>query len=133
MRFQQHSDFLDRGEGFAVQQFVAQLAVEALLDPILPRAARIDVMGRGAAGLEPRLNLGSDELGAVVAADEPWERRAPGTAASEQRPFLFWVRDIADRRPRDFQEAAGPPLRQAAFCGVGDVASLLLDGIIGLG
>ena len=54
-------------------------------------------------------------------------------ALSEQRPLLFWVRDIADRRPRDFQEAAGPPLRQAAFCGVGDVASLLLDGIIGLG
>gem|GEM_PF-6011947 len=81
MRFQQHLGFWNGGKGFTIQQLVAQLAVEALLNPILPRAARINVMGRGAAGLKPRLNIGGDELWAIVAANE-----LRNTARQEQRP-----------------------------------------------
>lgn len=51
----------------------------------------------------------------------------------EQCPLLFWVRKIAGRRASHFQEAAGPPLRQAAFSSAGDAGALLLDRIVGLG
>lgn len=80
LRFQLRLRFLNGSEDFAVQELVAQLAVEALGEPVLPRAARVDVVRGGAALLQPALDFGGDELRPVVAADEAG--RAP---QSEQR------------------------------------------------
>lgn len=69
-----------RSKDFAVQQLVAQLAAEALGEPILSRAAWGDVVRRGATPGKPSLDLGSDELRAIMAAHE-----TRCAAQSEQR------------------------------------------------
>ena len=53
-------------EDFAVEQFVAQLSVEAFAISILPRAARFDVSGPGSDGRDPMSKGNGDELGAIV-------------------------------------------------------------------
>lgn len=66
-------------ERLHVQALIAQFAVEALAVPVLPGAARLDVMRGGPLLLQPVLQLPGDELRAVVAANEPW-----GTMQCEQ-------------------------------------------------
>ena len=53
-------------EDLAVEQFIAQLAVEALAIAILPRTARLDVSGLGSDGGDPIPERLGDELRAVV-------------------------------------------------------------------
>jgi hypothetical protein len=52
-------------EEFTVKAFIAQLVVEALNMPVLPRAPRLDVKRLDLLGLQPVLD---DKLGSVVAA-----------------------------------------------------------------
>jgi hypothetical protein len=53
-------------EEFTVQQFVAQLAVEAFAIAVLSRASRRDVGGVGANGGDPFSESKGDELRAVI-------------------------------------------------------------------
>ena len=72
MRFQPRLRFGNRDKNLTVKQFIAQLAVETLYKPVLPRAARINEVRSLSFLLEPVLNLGGNELGAIVAADKMW-------------------------------------------------------------
>jgi len=56
-------------EDLAVEQFIAQLAVEALAIAILPRAARFDVGGLGSNSGDPISECFGNELRSVVGAD----------------------------------------------------------------
>ena len=56
-------------EDLAVEQFVAQLAVEALAVAVLPRTAGLDVGGLGADRGDPFAQGDGDELRAVVGSD----------------------------------------------------------------
>jgi len=58
--------FAQRVEDLAVEQLVAQAGVEALDEPILPRAAGRDVGGFCPHGADPLLHRLGDELWAVV-------------------------------------------------------------------
>lgn len=60
---------LQRIEDFPVQQFVPQLAVEALVVAILPRAAGLDEQRRYAEPGKPATHDLSHELGPIVGAD----------------------------------------------------------------
>ena len=62
MRPEPHLGVGDGYKDLAVQQLIAQLAVEALGEPVLPRAAWVNVMRRTAAFGKPSLHLGGDEL-----------------------------------------------------------------------
>jgi hypothetical protein len=53
-------------EDFAVEQFVAQLAVEALAIVIFPGTSRFDVGGLGAHSSDPIAQSLGDKLGAIV-------------------------------------------------------------------
>jgi len=53
-------------EDFTVQQFVAQLSVEAFAIAIFPRASWLDVSGLGSDGSDPFSKSNGDELGAVI-------------------------------------------------------------------
>lgn len=55
-------------EDFAVEQFIAQLAVEGLAMAVLPRATRFDVGGPGSDGSDPIAKSLSHKLGAVIGA-----------------------------------------------------------------
>jgi hypothetical protein len=50
-------------EDFPVQQFIAQLPVEAFAEAILPRASRFDVGGLGSDGSDPFPKGYSDDSG----------------------------------------------------------------------
>ena len=53
-------------EDFTVQQFIAQLSIEAFAISILPRTSWFDVSGLGPHGSDPVSKSDSDELGAIV-------------------------------------------------------------------
>jgi hypothetical protein len=53
-------------EQFALQQFIAQLAIEALVVPILPGAAGLDEQRLDADVAEPMAHGSSRELAAIV-------------------------------------------------------------------
>lgn len=63
---------LNACEEFTVEQLVAQGAVEALSEPVLPRRAWLDVLRLDAHDLQPLLRACGDQLGAVVHADCLW-------------------------------------------------------------
>src|ERR671917_624757 len=58
---------LERVEDLAFQQFILELAVEALAVPVLPRAAGFDVQGLGAELCQPLPQSLGDHLRTVVA------------------------------------------------------------------
>ena len=58
--------FLESVEDFAVEQFIAQLAVEALAVAILPGAAWFDLGGLGAHSSNPCPQCLGNELWAIV-------------------------------------------------------------------
>src|SRR5262249_43823602 len=64
---QQHRGLLQAAEQLAVEQFVAQPAVERLAVGVLPRAPRLYVQRLGLFTGQPTLHGISDELRAVVA------------------------------------------------------------------
>ena len=74
-----------REEPLHAQALVAELAVEALADAILPRLARVDQRGLDALVDDPLRQRAGDELGAVVGAQVA--RRT--TFADEPRQHLF--------------------------------------------
>ena len=53
-------------EDLAVEQLIAQFAVETFAIAVLPRAARFDVSGLGANGCDPFPKSKSNELRTVV-------------------------------------------------------------------
>ena len=65
----QHLGFLERVEDLAVQQLVAQLAVEALVVAVLPRAAALDEQRPHADPAEPSPHRLGGEFPAVARAD----------------------------------------------------------------
>ncbi len=65
-RLDQYSCFSEAVEDLAVEQLIAQRAVEALVVAILPRRTRHNVQRLHANLPEPFLNRGSDELAAVA-------------------------------------------------------------------
>jgi len=70
----QHLGLSEAGEDFAVEQFVAERSVEALVVTVLPRRARRDVERLHADLGEPDLHGGGNEPGAVVRPDMSWRR-----------------------------------------------------------
>ena len=62
--------FAQRVEDLAVQQLVAEPAVEALTIAVLPGAARFDKCGLGAHGIDPFPDGLGDELGPIIRSDE---------------------------------------------------------------
>ena len=60
---------LQRVKDLAVQELIAQLAVEALTVPVFPWASSLDVQHPGADFPQPFPQLVSDELRAVIGAD----------------------------------------------------------------
>ena len=70
-------------ERLQVQAFVPQRPVETLVDPVLPRAARVDVPRRNAVQFQHVHQELRDELRAVVAADV-----ARYAASQEQESWL---------------------------------------------
>ena len=67
--FDEDFDLVDGVENFAVEQFVAQAAVEAFDASVLPRASRRDERGLRTDGGDPVTNGLRHELWAVVRAD----------------------------------------------------------------
>jgi hypothetical protein len=60
-------------EDLAVEQLVAELAVEALAVAVLPWAAGLDVGRRGTDRGDPGPHGLGDELGPVIGADVAWD------------------------------------------------------------
>ena len=67
--FDDDPSFGEAVEDFSVEEFVAELRVEALAVAVLPRAARLDECGAGADSGDPIPHRLGDELGAMVGAD----------------------------------------------------------------
>jgi len=63
-----HSGFGKRPELFPVQALVAEASVEALYEPVLPGASRLDVDGLDSLLGQPSLHDLGDKLAPVVAA-----------------------------------------------------------------
>ena len=70
--------FLQGVEHLAVEEFIAQLRVEALAIPVLPRTARFDVGGRRSNRRDPVLYCLGNEL-------RPVAHREDGSTALERR------------------------------------------------
>jgi len=76
--FGKRSGFSDAGEERSKEELVAQPAVEALAESVLPGAARRDEMGlwllavHGHLACQPGLQRMGDELRAIVASQETW-------------------------------------------------------------
>ena len=68
-RFNDHLCFEQSVEHFALQQFVAQFAIEALVIAVLPGTARLDIERLNANAAEPTPNRPSRELAAIVRAN----------------------------------------------------------------
>jgi hypothetical protein len=66
--FQDHANFVQIAEEFAVKAFIAQLVVKAFNMPVFPRAPRLDVERLDFLSLQPVLNAVGDKLGTIVAA-----------------------------------------------------------------
>src|SRR5258706_14289656 len=70
MLLDQGTGFEQRGEDLAIEQLVAEAAVERLAIGILPRAAGLDESHLDVLGSQPVAHCACDELGAVVGANE---------------------------------------------------------------
>ena len=70
--FDDDTGFSQCPEGFSIEAFISETAVEALDEAILPRAAGIYIECLDLVGREPALYFMRNELGAVVAAQELW-------------------------------------------------------------
>lgn len=101
------SRFEQRGEDLGVEKFVAEAAVERLAVRVLPRTARLDVVGGDAGRLKPLLDYVRDELWAIVGSNE--HRRAVLLDQS-----LKYGDDIARRDVEDHENG------QALSCEVVD-------------
>lgn len=66
----EHFRLQHAGEGFPVQELIAEPAVEAFAVSVLPRAARLNVKRLEPAPCDPLLHRPGHELRVVVAADE---------------------------------------------------------------
>jgi len=111
--------FTQRIEDLTVKKLVAQARIEALDEPVLPRAARGDVGGLRTNGTDPFLHRFGDELRAIVGTD------MPGYAAQDEQ-----VREHVDDIDR-FEPARYP--NGQAFMGelVDDVEQAELAPIMG--
>src|SRR5690554_5054465 len=63
--------FVQGREELQVQELVAQASVEALVETVLPRRARLDEQGPYSTGRQEAPGGVGDELRAVIATDEP--------------------------------------------------------------
>lgn len=70
--FEQDLRLPQRVEDFAVEQFIAQLAVEALAAPVLPRGAGLDVECSHSEPAKPFANGGRGKFGAIIGPDMRW-------------------------------------------------------------
>jgi len=77
-----------RGEQLGVEEFVPEPAVEGFGKAVLPRGTRLDVGRGGAAALAPAPERVSNELGAVVAADERRRRVEAGELLQHRHHVL---------------------------------------------
>ncbi len=80
--------FEEVGEQLAVEAFIAEAAVEAFVDSVLPGTAGLDEAGLDARLLQPFLEELGDKLRAVVAAQvlgRPVELDQPASAAMTSR------------------------------------------------
>ncbi|PXX21581.1 hypothetical protein NA66_10484 [Burkholderia pyrrocinia] len=86
--FDGHPGLGTAAEPFPIQQFVTQLAVEALDKPVLPRITRRDE-GRTDCGIpEPAHDLGSGKFGTVVRPNERWIAVQPHQSRQRQDDIL---------------------------------------------
>ena len=121
-RFDEDLRFSEAVEDLAVEQLIAQAAVERFTIAILPRAARCDVKGLDADLCQPVLDGGSDELGAIVRPYVRWRAvedeqisqdrqnvSAPDSARNQQR-HTFPARFIDDRKDSELATIMGATL-----------------------
>ena len=90
-------------EDLAVEQLVTQARVEALDEPVLPRAAGGDVGGLCADGGDPLLHRLGNELRAVVRTD------MPGNAAQDEQTRQH-IDDVDRFEPARHASLVSPPM-----------------------
>ena len=89
-RLDQHLGLGEAVEDLAVEQFIPKLAIKALAVPVLPRRARRDVKRLHADLSEPFLDLGGDELAAIIRPDMGW-RPSCDEQVSERRQHVLML------------------------------------------
>lgn len=114
-------------EYLAVEQFVSQLAVEALAVAILPRAAGLDVGGLGANGGDPGSQRDGDELRPIVRPNIGWR-----PAQDHQiRQGLQHVGGVQPAFDPDRQGFAGELVDHAEHAKLPSIMGSILDEVIG--
>ena len=64
--FNDYLRFAAAAEPLDAQALVTELAIEALIHPVLPRLARVDQRGLNAGAVEPFENRPANEFGTIV-------------------------------------------------------------------
>lgn len=115
------SSLRERPELLSLQAFGSQAAVEALDEPILPRASRFDIESLDSLLLEPELKLPVNELAPVVTADvlrrtmavdQPFQLAAhvTGTNPSIHVDEVAFASELVDHRQHLEPAAADRPV-----------------------
>jgi hypothetical protein len=122
-----HLGLLERVEDLPVQEFVAQLGVEALAVPVLPGAAWLDVGRLRTYGPDPFADGLGDELGAMIGAD------VPGCAAQDERvrERVDGVHGLGLAAHPDRQALAGELVDDVEHPELPPVVGAVLDEVIG--
>ena len=125
--FDQDLGFGQAEEDLAVEQLIAQLAVEALAVSVLPRAAGLDVGGLGADRGNPLAQSQGDELRAVV---RPHIGRPPAQDHHVGQG-LQYVGGVELALDPDGQGLVGELVDQAQHPELPSVMGPVLDEVIG--
>ena len=123
----QHLRLAKRGEDFHIEQFVAQLGIEALIVSVLPRTARLDIECSHADPAEPRAYCLGPEFAAIVRSDM-LGRSVDGEQIREAMQDIVRVQLAGDD---DCQTLASELVDYSQHAEFAPILSAIFDKIIG--